>query len=172
MGRKLLLHHWYRNNYNSHHVQRCQSLIITSTGCLGHSSLYCNRKASYIPRMLLRNDKGVLVLLGFSFLNFFFQWNYPSKQCINCWKKVRLQKTLESIPLPPQTIDFLYWKNSALKIACNKICCLIRLHLIYVFNFAGMVKDYWCWGNFLFVFPLYFLILEFLGLSNVLFWFC
>lgn len=71
MGRELLLHHCYRNNYNSHHVQRYQSLITTSNGCIGHNSLYCIRKASYIPRIWLRNEKGVLVLFGFS-LSFFF----------------------------------------------------------------------------------------------------
>lgn len=65
MGRKLLLHHWYRNNCNSHHVQRYQSLIATSDGCTGHNSLYCIRKASYIPRMLLRNGEEVFVLFGF-----------------------------------------------------------------------------------------------------------
>ena len=88
--------------------------------------------------MLLRNEEECLVLFVWGF----FWWNHPIKQCINCWKKVRLQKALENIPLPPQTIDFLYWKNSALKTACNEICSLMSLNFIYVFNFAGMVKDY------------------------------
>lgn len=47
---------------------------------------------------------------------------------------------LENTPFPHQTIDFLYWKNSALKTACNEIGCWVLFMYLMLLGWLKTIQ--------------------------------